>query len=598
MSGGAADRESPSSLAFPALVRAKGPRAVIGGGETGTKAHRTSTEDLDGESRVADKKPPRESHGGAAASVQGSALLAELQRDPSFKISAGLLSGAGASVVTGGLRGSAGGTKLPGGRGGPGAAGSGLPHFDVDHFLRSSHRTVSVSDRLTAAEVLRVDPYDRSAGDVATLSKFLAAVDFFSGLSESLRNDVAAIATIRSLRKDEPVYEEGDAALHLYVVLSGSVGTRVRDFLRPNSLTFFVAATVAAGECFGQESMGTEEHTLARTQTKVALERTELLQVDMRDYKGILRVGVAREASDKIDFVATLPLFEMCTLRELHRIAACMQVVRLAKNTVILRQGEAADRVYFIASGEVRVIHKVYTRVRVLERPRVRLNSPTRHAREDDDEQKDEADERYEDDERDESKQSDGGARRSRIGTASTAAGSEARARRRTSGGKGGGAYQFERARAFTAHFDSVHGGGSRRPVWGHSVSTASRSYTSPLSGQQVSPVVRSQLQPQLLDLGRLGPKWFFGEVGVLRDEPRSASVYAETNVTLMTISKEDFFARQAHTSSDERLPRHCRPTILNHSCLFCVHLAQAYPPSVSATSTTTSPPSMPPSRR
>lgn len=240
----------------------------------------------------------------------------------------------------------------------------GMPHFDVDKFMRSNHRMLSNADRTTAAEVLRVEPYDRDVTHLATLSKFLASVDFFAGISDTLRHDIAAIATLRVLRKEEAVYSEGDEALNLFVILSGSVGTKVKNFVakgHTGATTSFVASTIGAGECFGQESMGSEERTLTRTQTKVALERTELLQVDMRDYKSILRIGMSKEAADKLDFVALLPIFEMCTMRELHRIAACMQIVKYTKNTIIIKQGEPSDKVYFIESGEVRSVTHTHT---------------------------------------------------------------------------------------------------------------------------------------------------------------------------------------------------------------------------------------------
>lgn len=111
---------------------------------------------------------------------------------------------------------------------------------------------------------------------------------------------------------------------------------------------------------------------------------------------------------------------------------------------------------------------------------------------------------------------------------------------KRSRGGGGGGAYQLERARSFHASraaTAATSGGDFARPMWGHSFTDSIR----PPAPQATS---RVELVPQLLDLGRLGPKWFFGEVGLLKDQPRSASVFAETNVTLMAISKEDFLAR------------------------------------------------------
>jgi CRP-like cAMP-binding protein len=456
--------------------------------------------------------------------------------------------------------------------------GGGMPHFAVEHYMRSNHRMLSNADRLTATEVLKIEPFDRDPSHLSTLSKFLASIDFFSGLSDALRADIAGIATLRVLRKEEPVYSEGDEALMIYVVLSGSVGTRVKDYLgtisssgSSNSSRLssslatssgFIAATVRTGECFGQESMGTEERTLQRTQTKIALERTELLQVDMRDYKSILRISLSRESAAKMDFVALLPVFEMCTMRELHRIAMAMQIVHLPKNTVVMKQGEVADKVYFIQAGECRVIHKVYSKVVTKELPSLpgggRSSSPSSHAG------------AHPNQLAGMSVRTGYGLYQPREGEESKSATTPVHERK-----GGGGAYKFARARAFEAaravsrglvqsqgaggRAESHTATGKARPQWGQPATVESHSTAAPPPPRLV-PLTKTVLQPQLLDLGRLSAKWFFGEYGVLTDQPRSASVYAETNVTLMVMTKEDFL---------QRLPPFCLKFIRDYIATF-----------------------------
>lgn len=54
----------------------------------------------------------------------------------------------------------------------------------------------------------------------------------------------------------------------------------------------------------------------------------------------------------------------------------------------------------------------------------------------------------------------------------------------------------------------------------------------------------RKTSQSQLIDLGTVKENWFFGELGVLTNSQRSAYAYAETDVILLKIGKEDFFNR------------------------------------------------------
>lgn len=446
-------------------------------------------------------------------------------------------------------------------------------------------------------------PYERDSAQLSTLSKFLQSVDFFSGLSDSLRTALAGIATSRVLRKDEFVYQEGDESLHLFVVLSGSVGTRVKDFLNPQGNPGFVAATAGVGELFGQETLGGEDKTVVRTQTKVALERTELLLVDMRDYKAMLRASLSKDAGDKMAFLASLPLFESASLRELSRLATAMQSVSYPKNHLVLKQGANSDRVFWIVSGEVRVITKVYQKIAVLEKPlptavgthsrsaskaaaaaaataaSTRRNTQASDAEEDEEAEDEDA---YDSNLQGRASPSPSGSHSRSRSRGSVSAAAHARSSslaalvaipspsnasasgastskqhahhsRHAStashkgGGGGAGAYKFERMRAFTADRDATRRSAAAGAdgAFGSTQrsSAAPTLFDSPLP-VALAPIRKTVLQPQLLDLGRLGPQWCFGEMGVLADAPRSASVYAETTVELLWLSREDFFSR------------------------------------------------------
>lgn len=329
---------------------------------------------------------------------------------------------------------------------------------------------------------------------------------------------------------------------------------------------------------------------MVRTQTKVALERTELLLVDMRDYKAMLRASLSKDAGDKIAFLASLPLFESASLRELSRISTAMQSITYPKNHLILKQGSNSDKVYWIVSGEVRVITKVYEKVAVFEKPPpTAVGAHSRSASKaavaaaltrrrkaaveggsDTAEEDEAAEDGYDSGfgrsspspahagshSRSRSRGSGLGAGHARSSSlaalaeipspsnasASGASTSKPHSRHASKGGGGAGAYKFDRMRAFTADRDATRR--SQADGFGSTQrSSAPTLFDSPLPVAQ-APVRKTVLQPQLLDLGRLGPQWFFGEMGVLTDTPRSASVYAETTVELLWLSREDFFSR------------------------------------------------------
>jgi CRP-like cAMP-binding protein len=520
------------------------------------------------------------------------------------------------------------------------ASRGGMPTFAVESFMRHSVSLTSEQDRLSAAEVLRIEPVERTEAHIATLAKFLASVAFFAPLSEPLRKSIAGLATLRTLRKDEVVFKEGDPSVHLFVVLSGSVGTRVRDWSASSSSAGsfssssaaaaaadragFVAVTASVGELFGAETLGgSDERTvIARSQTKLALEpRTELLQVDMREYKQVLRVALSKEAQDKMAFVASLPMFERCTMRELHRVASALQPLSVPKSTLVFKQGDMpSQQMYFIVKGQVRVVHKTYTKTLVTEKE-VRTThhsrdlsshsaAPSRRTARSGGRRSrhpsaasglrlassDEDDEGHEDREEaaaEAKEQADGfgSGAFAAAGTATRAASSadviaraatvghrrsvsmaskQGRDRERSNSpsadspahrhaahsrhsstrsgsGGGGGAFKFEGEQASNAHRRSRTAADGSQREWASSTGGIGGSAIG-LSGHSRSvshvPVTRTVLEPHLLDLGRLGPGWFFGELGVLRSEARSASVYAESSCELLVLSRSDVFSR------------------------------------------------------
>jgi CRP-like cAMP-binding protein len=508
------------------------------------------------------------------------------------------------------------------------ASRGGMPTFAVESFMRHSVSLTSEQDRLSAAEVLRIEPMERTEAHIATLAKFLASVAFFAPLSEPLRKSIAGLATLRTLRKDEIVFKEGDPSVHLFVVLSGSVGTRVRDWSTSSSSAGsfssssaaaaadragFVAVTASVGELFGAETLGgSDERTvIARSQTKLALEpRTE-----------VLRVALSKEAQDKMAFVASLPMFERCTMRELHRVASVLQPLSVPKSTLVFKQGDMpSEQMFFIVKGQVRVVHKTYTKTIVTEKEvrtthhsrdlsshsaapsRRTARSGGRRSRHPSSASglrlasSDEDDKGYEDGEEaaaEAKEQADGfGSGAFATAGAATRAASSAdviaraatvghgrsvsmaskqgrdrersnspsadspahrhiahsrHSSTRSGGGGGGGAFQFEREQAFNAHRRSRTAADGSQREWASSTGGIGSSVVGPFGHSRSAshvPVTRTVLEPHLLDLGRLGPGWFFGELGVLRSEARSASVYAESSCELLVLSRSDVFGR------------------------------------------------------
>jgi CRP-like cAMP-binding protein len=81
-----------------------------------------------------------------------------------------------------------------------------------------------------------------------------------------------------------------------------------------------------------------------------------MLVMEKADYERILKNSHDVEGAERVAFVAELPFLNNCTTREVQRLSSILTRKTFLPNTVIFKQGEPSDSVYFIYSGEVRVI--------------------------------------------------------------------------------------------------------------------------------------------------------------------------------------------------------------------------------------------------
>jgi CRP/FNR family transcriptional regulator, cyclic AMP receptor protein len=66
-------------------------------------------------------------------------------------------------------------------------------------------------------------------------------------------------------------------------------------------------------------------------------------------------LAVLLRADARVDLLRGLPLFELCSKRDLRRIAALAQERRVAAGTELIREGEPGSEFYVVVDGEVDV---------------------------------------------------------------------------------------------------------------------------------------------------------------------------------------------------------------------------------------------------
>jgi MFS family permease len=114
-----------------------------------------------------------------------------------------------------------------------------------------------------------------------------------------------------------------------------------------------VALTTAAGSVLGSvlvEELGIRE---ALVVSGVILPFLALLS-----FPGLRRIDATVEVPEReLGLVAEVPLFSLLPPTTMERLASRLEPIRVAAGTMVVEEGEAGDRFYVIASGEIDVIH-------------------------------------------------------------------------------------------------------------------------------------------------------------------------------------------------------------------------------------------------
>jgi CRP-like cAMP-binding protein len=248
--------------------------------------------------------------------------------------------------------------------------------FPLHQFLRTNFDSESHMERVE--QILEAPTSLRTEDDCNFLVDCLSSIDFFKKTSRALCFEIARVAWFLSLEKNETgmilyfslhtsvnhenpslivavsVFKQGELGTKFYVILKGSVSVRVQDMLKPDDKGY-EAAVLIAGKSFGELALHSDNSV--RSATIVAIEDCGFLTVDRVDYDRILKKALDGEAQEKFEFCSDLPFLSDCSTRELQRLSAIMTKKKFDRDTMIFAQGDDSNNLYFVLSGEVRIVH-------------------------------------------------------------------------------------------------------------------------------------------------------------------------------------------------------------------------------------------------
>jgi CRP-like cAMP-binding protein len=120
--------------------------------------------------------------------------------------------------------------------------------------------------------------------------KLLAGIELFSELTDDELSEVSALAQTRTVARDTTIFNEGDTADAIFVVVNG----RVKIVTTSTDGKEFILTVLGAGQVFGEMAL-IEEAT--RSASVVTITNVELLVISRKDFDHLLHTspGISRK---------------------------------------------------------------------------------------------------------------------------------------------------------------------------------------------------------------------------------------------------------------------------------------------------------------
>ncbi|XP_071950961.1 uncharacterized protein [Antedon mediterranea] len=228
--------------------------------------------------------------------------------------------------------------------------------FNVDAFKANVQAVNPLTPEIKM--ILCTHSWNRSTSNIKTVFKFLNKLTFFDKYSHTVKMELASVLYYEKFEEGRVLVKQGHPGRSFYYILSGSVIIEVtEEDARTGEKKTQVVGETPAGSAFGELAL---LHETKRTATIVCKGDSEFLRVDKPDFDMVLRRSYQQEWDNGMTALKSLITFEDWTEEELQSAIDRCTFEEYPPNTVILSDPEQApDHVYFIKSGECKIVRDV-----------------------------------------------------------------------------------------------------------------------------------------------------------------------------------------------------------------------------------------------
>ena len=206
--------------------------------------------------------------------------------------------------------------------------------------------------------ILEKEPTSRTKAEVVTLSLLMRGCGFVERFQRSWgRNSLLELIRqlqVRSFEAGQTVYKQGQEGSEAFILISGSVKLVTGS---SSAARWRERATLNCKDSFGELALVSKT---SRTATAYATKHCDLAVVPRAGFERVIR-GSQRASSrdsgsDRISFLRGINIFKEYDESRLTRLASNLQPHTFPSGHVILEAGEQSEAIYFVESGEIRVL--------------------------------------------------------------------------------------------------------------------------------------------------------------------------------------------------------------------------------------------------
>lgn len=192
---------------------------------------------------------------------------------------------------------------------------------------------------------------------------FIQQYPIFCLLSDEDLNELAQISIEKVFQQGDVITQEDDIIDKVYLIIEGQ-GDVYKNILSENKSKLVKVAILTANDAIGINESGFFSSTLFRTAMVKAATVMRVLEINIIDFQKFLSspsvlYPALKTVSEKILFMHFMKisgLLKKFSQEQIQAIANKTTKLHVSKNTVLFKQGDFADKIYFLTQGNVEII--------------------------------------------------------------------------------------------------------------------------------------------------------------------------------------------------------------------------------------------------